>query len=125
MLTPKQQKFIELIIVNYGSVGKRKTLKELMLEAGYSESSATNPQLIITEEMQSKISPVIDKMENIRTRALDRITDDKLDSASARDNASIADVMTKNTQLLSGGKTENIGIIALSKEEKDSLLKLL
>lgn len=111
---------------SYGRKGKRKSLGEMMIEAGYSEESAKNPKMIITEEMQEKINPVIEKMEEVRLRALNRITDEKLDKSSAKDNASIADIMTKNSQLLSGGKTENIGVTnLLSDEEKQSLKKLL
>ena len=108
MLLPKQQKLIEIIIDNYGVKGKRKTLKEMMLEAGYSEASAVNPKIIITEEMQEVISPVVEKMERVRTKALDNITDDKLDKSSARDNVYVADLLTKNIQLLTGGDTEKI-----------------
>lgn len=126
MLLPKQQKLIEIIIDNYGNKGKPKTLGEMIIEAGYSEASATNPKLIITEEMQDKINPIISKMEEVRLRALNRITDEKLDASSAKDNASIADIMTKNSQLLSGGKTENIGVESgLSEEEKKALLALI
>lgn len=125
-LLPKQQKLIKIIVENYGVKGNTKSLGEMMLEAGYSEESSKNPKQIITEEMQEKINPIITKMEEVRLRALNRITDEKLDSASAKDNASIADIMTKNSQLLSGGKTENIGLSnGLSDEEKESLRKLL
>jgi len=110
MLLPKQQKLIEIIIDNYGKKGKRKALGEMMIEAGYSENSSLNPKLIITEEMQEIINPVIEKMEKIRTSALDRITDEKLDQGTARDNIYIADLLTKNIQLLNGGATERQGI---------------
>jgi phage terminase small subunit len=110
MLTPKQSKLVNLLIENYGHKGKTKTLGALMIEAGYSESSAVNPQLIINDEMREILNPVIEKMEKIRTKALDSITDDKLENASARDNAAIADTLTKNIQLLSGKETERTGV---------------
>ena len=105
-LTVKQQKLIEIIIDNYGNKGSTKTLGEMILEAGYAESSALNPHLIINDEILEAVNPVIEKMERVRTKALDKITDDKLELASARDNAYIADLLTKNIQLLSGKDTE-------------------
>lgn len=124
--TPKQQKLIKIIIDNYGNKGKTKTLGEMLLEAGYSESSATNPQLIINEEMQELINPIIDKMEKVRTKALDKITDEKLDAGTARDNAYVADILTKNIQLLSGGNTQNIKVDSdLTVEQREGLLGLL
>ena len=110
MLKPKQQKFVDLLIENYGKKGETKSLGALMIEAGYSESSAINPKLLINDEMKDAIAPVIKKMESIRTKALDSITDDKLEQANPRDNAYIADMLTKNIQLLNGGETERAGV---------------
>jgi phage terminase small subunit len=110
MLTPKQQKFVDLLIENYGVKGKTKSLGALMIEAGYSEASAINPKLIINDEMKEVISPVLDKMEKIRTKALDSITDEKLEDSNPRDNAYIVDTLTKNIQLLSGKETERSGV---------------
>jgi uncharacterized protein YyaL (SSP411 family) len=109
--TPKQQKLIQIIIENYGNKGNTKSLGEMILEAGYSEATAINPKLIITEEMQEMIDPVVEKMETIRTKALDKITDEKLTLSSARDNAYVADTLTKNIQLLSGKETERTNLI--------------
>jgi len=123
MLLPKQQKLIEIIIDNYGQKGKKKTLGEMIIEAGYSENTAINPKLIITEEMQEKLNPIVSKMEEVRLRALNKITDDKLEKSTAKDNASIVDIMTKNSQLLSGGSTDKI-TINLSDEQKEKLKSL-
>ena len=84
--TPKQQKLIKLLIENYGNKKATKTLGELIIEAGYSESSSKNPQLVITEEMREELNPIIDKMQKIRTKALDSITDSALGTSSPRDN---------------------------------------
>ena len=43
--------------------------------------------------------------------AIDRLTGKKMDLALARDLTAIIDILTKNTQLLGGGVTENIGVI--------------
>ncbi len=117
MLTPKQQKLIEIVIDNYGSKGKTKTLGEMIREAGYSESTAINPKIIFTEEMQDRIKPIVEKMERVRTKAIDKITDEKLELASARDNAYVADLLTKNIQLLTGGETENVKTVLIMPQE--------
>ena len=110
MLKPKQQKFVDLLIENYGKKGKTKSLGSLMIEAGYSEASAINPKLLINDEMMETISPIINKMESIRKRALDYITDEKLENSNPRNNAYIIDTLTKNIQLLSGKETERAGV---------------
>lgn len=110
MFTPKQQKFVDLLIENYGAKGNTKSLGALMIEAGYSESSAINPKLILTEEMKEAINPILNKMESIRTNALDEITNEKLEKASPRDAMYIVDTMTKNIQLLNGKETERTGV---------------
>lgn len=116
--TPKQQKLIKLLIENYGNKKATKTLGELILEAGYSESSSKNPQLVITEEMREELNPIIDKMQKIRTKALDSITDSALGTSSPRDNVYVADTLTKNIQLLSGNATERTTVIV---EEADKI----
>lgn len=117
-MTPKQTKLLELIIENYGKKGSTKPLGELIKLAGYSEASSINPKLIITEEMKTAIQPIIDKMETVRTKAIDKITDEKLSESSARDNAYIADILTKNIQLLNGGVTQRIGIKMTDEERQ-------
>jgi len=116
--TPKQQKLIKLLIENYGNKKATKTLGELIIEAGYSESSSKNPQLVITEEMREELNPIIDKMQKIRTKALDSITDSALGTSSPRDNVYVADTLTKNIQLLSGNATERTTVIV---EEADKI----
>lgn len=123
-MTPKQTKLLELIIENYGKKGSTKPLGELIKLAGYSEASSINPKLIITEEMKTAIQPIIDKMETVRTKAIDKITDEKLSESSARDNVYIADVLTKNIQLLNGGVTERVAIDLTDDERKLANLAL-
>lgn len=107
MLTPKQQKLIEMIVENSGKRGKTKSLGSMMIEAGYSEETAKNPKQILNEEMKEELAPILLRMDEVRSRALANITDKKLEEANARDNAYIADLLTKNIQLLGGKPTES------------------
>lgn len=106
-MTPKQQKLIEVIVENSGKKGFTKSLGTMIVEAGYSEETAKNPKQIINEEMLEELDPILSKMEKLRHRALENITDKKLEEASARDNVYVADTLTKNIQLLGGKPTEN------------------
>lgn len=111
MATPKQEKLIKLLIDNYGKKGETRTLSSLMIEAGYSEKSALNPQLIIgADVIQDELQSFAKQLDQTRRKAISYITDDKLEKASARDNAYIADIMTKNHQLLTGQETERKGV---------------
>ena len=63
-----------------------------------------------SKAVKSELSDFIRKLENVRNRAIDHITNEKLNKSGARDLAYVADVTTKNHQLLTGGATENIAI---------------
>lgn len=107
--TPKQQKLIKILIANFGKTGETKTLKEMLLEAGYSESTATNPHLILEgDAVQEGVSDFLSQLDDKRRRAITHITDEKLEGSSARDLAHIASKFTNDYQLLSGGHTENV-----------------
>lgn len=108
MPTPKQEKLIKLIMENYGNKESTKTMGELLIQAGYTEETAKNPQLIFqSEAIQEGISDFVKDMEDKRKNALKEITDAKLKKSSAKDNVHIVDTLTKNIQLLSGKETES------------------
>ena len=66
MATPKQEKLVTLLLENYGSPNTR-PLGELLLEAGYSENSAKNPQLIIEgKEVQEALADVAADLDFLR-----------------------------------------------------------
>lgn len=107
MATQKQEKLIKLILENLGNKGNTKTLGELILEAGYSQSMAENPyQILGSETIQEGLFDVVSEMEKKRKKALNLITDDKLEAERAKDLTDIIDKLTKNIQLLGGKPTE-------------------
>jgi hypothetical protein len=109
MATPKQEKLIRLVRENMGKVGNTKTLGELMLEAGYAQSTADNPyEIFESPAVQGGLEDLLKMLDDKRRMAINKITEDKLDKTSPRDLAYIGDVLTKNHQLLSGGATANI-----------------
>jgi hypothetical protein len=111
MPTPKQTKLIELIVKNLGDVKQRKTLGELMLEAGYSKSQSESPSHILDSEVvQEGISDFISSLNDKRKQALTHLTEAKLKKAPAREVAYVIDILTKNHNLLNGNETERVGI---------------
>ncbi len=111
MPTPRQEKLINLVKENLGKTGNTKSLGELMLEAGYSEVMSRNPyQVFETETMQEGLQDFKQLLDDKRRLAITHITKDKIAKSSPRDLAYVADVFTKNHQLLSGGVTENLRV---------------
>jgi len=110
-MTPKQQKLINIITENYRDKKTTKTLKKMLLEAGYTtETSEQAIRILESKTIQDKLSPIVDKLNKKRDKALKFISDEKLKKSSARDLSGIVDVLTKNSQLLSGKETEKAGI---------------
>lgn len=111
MATPKQQKFIKLLLENMGNKNSTKTLGEMLLESGYTKSVADNPYLILeTKDVREATKEFSSMLEDKRRMAITHITEDKLEKSSPRDLAYITDIMTKNHQLLTGGETERVGV---------------
>lgn len=114
MATPKQEKFIKLVLENLGVSGSTRSLGELMREAGYSESMCKNPQMVFeSETVQDGIKDFVNQLDDKRKRAITHITESKLEKSTAKDLASIVDILTKDHQLLTGGDTERSKTIVM------------
>lgn len=125
MATPKQTKLIKAIVENLGNPKGTKSLGELMRNVGYSEIQSKNPsQIFSSPTIQEGISDFVKSLDDKRKQALTHITETKLKKSNARELAYVADILTKNHQLLSGGATENIKHI-LEEEEKQEVDNLL
>ena len=122
--TIKKRRLVSLISDNLGNIGagkKAMTLTEILLKAGYSESSARQQSTILIG-VQSKLDPIVNKLIAKRDLALDAMTDRKFKKTGLSTLAYIVDIFTKNTELLSGRATERNYV--LSNEEMDHLDKL-
>jgi hypothetical protein len=110
-MTPKQQAITKLISENICKVGERKSLGEMALEAGYSESMSKTPAKILSSK---QIEPIIEeqlrKVDQVRDNALDEISPKKLKKTPALQLAYISGEMLKERQILTGGITERIGL---------------
>lgn len=108
--TPNQARLIELVMANYGAK-KARSLHDLMIDAGYSEAAAKNPKgFLNSTAVQNGLSEFIDNLDDRRKAALRALTDKKLEVANPASLVYVLDVLTKNHQLLSGGKTGNEAI---------------
>ena len=109
MPTPKQLKLIKLLRENYGIKVSTKTFQEMLLEAGYSEATARADAKVIlnTKAVKEGLEDIVKSMTDKRKAAITHITERKLEKSSPRDLAYVGDILTKNIQLLSGGKTGN------------------
>jgi len=121
-LTPKQQKFLKLLSDNIG-IKKPKSIYNMLLESGYSKSTALQQtEILNTEGVKRETKTILSKLKDKRDMALDSITQDKLDKASARDGASTMDILIKNSQLLKG-KSTAINKVDISDTQYNEILK--
>lgn len=116
--TDKQRKLVKLLSENIG-LAKPKTMLEMMLEAGYEESTARQ-QSGILRGVQEELDPIVAKLEAHRLKVIDRLAK-KLDAATYRDLTDSLDKLTKNIQLLSGKATETVHskVVYLPERKKD------
>lgn len=123
--TIRQKRLVSIIARELGKVGKGEgvlTMTAMMIEAGYSESTAREQSKVLSG-IQSKLDPVVSKFIEKRDLAFDLLTPSKMRRSGASTLAYIIDLFTKNTELLSGRATERN--YSLPEEEKERLRKLL
>jgi len=119
MVTPKQEKLITLIRENLGNPKSTKTFGELCLEAGYTEGTARNAYLIFQGDgVREGLEDFVDKLKEKRKKAMNYLTDEKLEAERAKDLTDIIDKLTKNIQLLGGKPTEIIDEYSSKSDEE-------
>lgn len=111
-LTIRQQKLVALLKRELLNKNFSKTFADLMVEAGYSPKTAINPSQKTLDKpvIKDAMKDFVDLLGEKAKLATESITPKKLKKSSARDNAYVADIMTKNQQLLSGNDTERKSI---------------
>lgn len=91
--------------------GKRPNLGKIVKSKGYSDKMALNPQEVTkTKSYKEVVAPFVEVMEAQRRRAIEAISSRNLSKDKTRDLVDLIDKLTKNIQLLNGGKTSNEGI---------------
>jgi len=102
--TGKQAKLLKLITENFGKE-KPLSMYEMMLLSGFSEESARQQSNVLAG-IQEELQPIVKRLETQRDEAVKALAL-RLPRASYRDLIDAVDKLTKNIQLLSGGKTSN------------------
>lgn len=91
--------------------GKKPNLGKIIKSKGYSETTSTVPSLVTdTKSYREVINPVVEAMERERNRIIVALSNKKLSKEKYRDLIDGLDKLTKNVQLLSGGRTSNESI---------------
>lgn len=113
-LTPKQDKLIDIMVDNAVQKNKTKTKRKMLLESGYTSTSAKNPDLILDSsklqaELQKRTAITIKSFEKARADAV-ALMPKKIKKAPYNHLVNATDIFTKNIQLLSGKATENKAI---------------
>lgn len=86
--------------------GEKVNYQKIQRKFGYSKRSAISMKVKETKTFQDIMNPVVEAMEKERNAILKALPK-KRASAKYRDLIDAADKMTKNIQLLSGGRTSN------------------
>ena len=91
--------------------GKKVVLGKIIKKNGYAQNTADSPkQVTNTKSFQNVINPIVQRWEKERERITLALENKDLDKEQYRTLVDALDTITKNVQLLTGGKTENNGI---------------
>lgn len=106
------------VLENIGS-GKKVSLRKIIKDKGYAQNTADNPKLVTeTKTYQETVRPVVDALEKERKAIIARLPKVRA-KAKYRDLIDGLDKVTKNIQLLTGGKTEDFGLDQLTEDLKN------
>lgn len=106
MSSKNAEKVAKKVLENLGK-GKKINLGKIARESGYADNTADNPKNITeTKTYQDAIKPIVEQLEVERQRAIKRLSK-TINKAKYRDLMDAIDKLTKNIQLLNGGKTES------------------
>lgn len=86
--------------------GKKPSVSKIAPKHGYTQTTADSGQIQATKSYKKTIQPVIEQLEIERDRAI-KLMKGKISKAKYRDLVDSADKLTKNIQLLNGGKTSS------------------
>lgn len=101
MATQRQKEAVIAIVENGRNKG------QALVKAGYSPNTAKAPTKVTESKgFKEEMKPVLDRLIIERDRAI-KAMKGKISKAKYRDLTDATDKLTKNIQLLSGGKTDN------------------
>jgi dihydroxyacetone kinase-like predicted kinase len=97
------------VLENTGK-GKKVSVKALAIKNGASLGYAHSGDIQKNKEYQDVMNTALDKMTKIRERSLDALLDKDMSKERYQTLVQGVSTLTHDTQLLSGGKTENVSV---------------
>ncbi len=96
-------------------------MKEIQEKHGYSPASARSSKAVETDSYKRTMQPFVQRLEKERERIIGAMESKNLDEEDYKVLSDSLAKLTHDVQLLSGGKTENIGI----DEDRKKILAVL
>ena len=90
--------------------GKKPNISQASYEAGYTGNTAYTNRVSRTVTYQTTITTFVEKMEDVRELVLQAMKDKDYSRVDADRLSGILKNLNHDIQLLSGGKTENVGM---------------
>ena len=119
-LTTRQQKLIKLLLENLGNPKGGKSMYDMMLEAGYEETTA-HEQSGTLAGIREELKPFVQKLMDHREKVIERMQA-TLPKAQYHNLVESLDKLTKNIQLLSGKATDNVRDITYTDEQRKRII---
>lgn len=98
------------VLVSVGK-GRRPNITKIAIKKGYSPKTAGAGRVQTTKSYKEEITPLVESLQLERREIIKRMRQVR-SKAKYRDLVDGLDKITKNLQLLTGGSTANIAIIA-------------
>lgn len=91
--------------------GKKVVLAEIMREEGYAETVAMKPRNVTDRpSYKEEMGDFLERIQRHRDRVIDAMEKKNLNEEQYRSLSDSLTKLTHDVQLLSGGKTENVGL---------------
>jgi hypothetical protein len=91
--------------------GEKVTMREVIRANGYSQNTANNPKNVIERPAyQEEMNNYTQRLERERTRVIAAMEKKDLNTEQYRTLTEATTKFTHDIQLLTGGKTENVGV---------------
>ena len=97
-------------VIETARKGKRPIIYKIAMQNGYTKNSAMTNRPQNTKSYQAEIAPYVEKLTRERDRILDAMSRKDLGEEEYKTLSSSLASATHDIQLLSGGKTENVGV---------------
>lgn len=92
--------------------GEFKSYKEIIAANGYSKGIHIHPEKVVkTKSYQSVMEPFVKQLERERQRLMSEMVTRDLSQEEYKTMVEAVDKLTKNSQLLSGGNTDQVALV--------------